>query len=150
MKNKKAVMAVVAIILLGAGFGGGYAFAKSQSPRGQFGTFNVNGQTVSFSGRTGGAGNATFRAGGAGANFANGQIISKDANGITIKMQDGSTKIILVGGSAQVAKQTTGTLDDLTVGENVTVTGTTNSDGSITAQTVSLRPAGFGTTTRMQ
>ncbi len=141
-------MAVVGIVLIGAGFGGGYAFAKSQSPK--FGTFamGANGQVVSFNGR-GGPGGATFRAG-ANGGFTAGEIISKDANGITVKMQDGSTKIILVGASAQIAKQTSGTLEDLSVGQNVMITGSTNSDGSITAATVSLRPAGFGTTTRQQ
>jgi len=147
MKNNKIVMAVAAVVLLGAGFGVGYAFAKSQAPaRGQF---FVNGQAANFAGRAGAAGNAAFK-GGANGGFTAGQIISKDANGITIKMQDGSTKIILVGGSAQIMKQASGTLDDLSVGEEVTITGSANSDGSITAQTVSLRPAGMGTTTRPQ
>ncbi len=136
------------VVLLGAGFGGGYVFAKSQSPRGAFGTFSVNGQTVQFAGGTGARG-GTFRTG-ANGGFTTGEILTKDANGITIKMQDGSTKIVLVGTSAQIMKQTTGTLSDLIVGQNVMVTGSSNSDGSITAQTVSLRPAGFGTTTRAQ
>jgi hypothetical protein len=148
MKNKNILFAIIGIALLGAGFGGGYAYAKSQSPRGQFGTFTLggNGGTVQFGGRAG----AGFRTGGANGGFSAGEIISKDANGITIKMQDGSSKIILVGSSAQIAKQTSGSLEDLSVGQNVMVTGTPNSDGSITAQTVSLRPASFGTTTRAQ
>jgi hypothetical protein len=151
MKNKNILFAIIGIVLLGAGFGGGYAYAKSQSPRGQFGTFTLggNGGAVQFSGRAAGTGSATFRAG-ANGGFSAGEIISKDANGITIKMQDGSSKIILVGSSAQIAKQTSGSLEDLSVGQNVMVTGTPNSDGSITAQTVSVRPAGFGTTTRAQ
>lgn len=148
MKNKKILLGVAAIVLVGAGFGGVYTFAKSQSPRAQFGSFSVNGQTVQFSGRAG-AGGASLRTG-ANGGFTAGEILSKDANGITIKMQDGSSKIVLVGSSTQIAKQTSGTLDDLSVGENVTVTGSQNSDGSITAQMVSLRPAGFGTTTRAQ
>src|SRR6185503_11265059 len=116
MKNKKVLGGIVAVLLIGVGFGGGFAFAKSQSPRG-FGSFTVNGQAVSFNGRGGAAGGAMFRTG-ANGGFSTGEIISKDANGITIKMQDGSSKIVLVGGSTQIAKQAAGTLDDLTVGQN--------------------------------
>lgn len=139
MKNNKAVMAVVAIVLLGAGFGGGYAFAKSQSP--MSGTFASN--------FPGGAAGGQFRTGtgmmGArGGNFIAGEILSKDASGLTIKMQDGSTKIILVGVSAQINKSALGTLADLSTGTNVTVTGTTNSDGSVTAQAIQIRPEGMG------
>ena len=148
MKNNKIVLAAAAIVLIGAGFGGGYTFAKSQSPRGQFAALGANGQMIQFSGK-GGPGGVTFRTG-ANGGFSAGEILSKDANGITIKMQDGSTKIVLVGASAQIMKQTSGSLDDLSVGQNVMITGSPNSDGSITAQTVSLRPAGFGTTTRVQ
>jgi hypothetical protein len=148
MKNKKIIGVVAALVLLGAGFGGGYAYAKSQSPRGQFGTFSVNGQAVQFGGRAGGA---TLRTG-ANGGFTAGEIITKDANSITVKMQDGSTKIILVGSSAQILKQISGTTDDLVVGQNVTITGSSNSDGSITAQSIQLHPAGMGlgTTTRTQ
>lgn len=136
MKNKKIVAAVVAVVLVGAGFGGGYTFAKTQSPaRGDFA--NANFQGGQFVAR--GAG--TMRTGG---NFIAGEILSKDTSGVTIKMQDGSTKIILIGSSAQINKNAAGTMDDLTAGTNVSITGTTNSDGSVTAQAVQIRPVGFG------
>ena len=74
--------------------------------------------------------------------FATGDIISHDDTGITIKMRDGSTKIILVPASAVVLKSSSGAPSDLSVGQSVTVTGATNADGSINAQTVQIRPAG--------
>ena len=138
-------MAVVAIVLVGAGFGGGFAFAKSQTPAGPYFAMGANmpdGQLT----RTMGMGNRMM------GGFISGEIISRDANTITVKTQDGSTKIVLVGGSAQIFKSETTTTDDLVVGENVTITGSTNSDGSVTAQSVQLRPAGLmmGSTTPRQ
>jgi hypothetical protein len=137
MKNKKIIAGVVAVILLGAGFGGGFVFAKSQTPI-MGGQFPMDGMNAQLGSRTGAPGGA-MRTGG---NFIAGEIISKDASGITIKMQDGSTKIILIGTSAQINKSAAGTLDDLAAGTSVTVTGTTNSDGSVTAQAVQIRPQG--------
>jgi hypothetical protein len=108
-------------------------YAKSQTPaRGQFAD---NGQVH------GGPGEGSARAG-ANGGITFGEIISKDETSVTIKMQNGSTKIVLVGGSAQVMKSTTGSLDDLAVGTQVTVTGAANSDGSVTAQSVQIRPEG--------
>ena len=39
---------------------------------------------------------------------------------------------------------TTGSMDDVSQGTNVTVMGTTNQDGSVTASTVQIRPMGEG------
>lgn len=131
--NKNLIIgAVIGVVVIGgAGFWGGMVYAKSQTPsRGQFSAQFANGQFGGGRGaRTGGG-------------ITAGQILSKDATSITIKMQDGSTKIVLLGSSTEVMKQASGTTDDLAVGTNVAVTGSANSDGSVTAQTVQIRPAG--------
>lgn len=137
MKNKKIGLAVAGVVLVGASFGGGYAFATSQTPTGPSFTMGANMPGGQFM-RTGGTGNRMM------GGFISGEILSKDANTITVKTQDGSTKIVLVGGSAQILKSEITTTSDLVVGENVTVTGSTNSDGSLTAQSIQLRPAGVG------
>lgn len=119
--------AVVVIIALSGSFYGGMQYQKSKAGgRGAF--------TAGAAGRTGGMGG-----------FATGDILSHDDTGITIKMRDGSSKIILVPASAAVLKSTSGSLGDLSVGQSVTVTGSTNADGSINAQTVQIRPAGMAT-----
>ena len=126
---------LVALLVIGGGaFYVGMTYAKSQTPaRGQFGNgqFTGNGQLPGGGMR-----------GGMNAGFTAGEIISKDETGITIKMQDGSTKIVLVSSSAQIMKSTTGSTDDLAVGNQVTITGLANSDGSVTAQSVQIRPKG--------
>ena len=81
----------------------------------------------------------------AGGGLTAGQIIAKDATSITVQMQGGSTKIVLVGSGTTVMKSTAGTLDDLSVGTNIAVTGTANSDGSATATMIQIRPQSAAT-----
>lgn len=132
--NNKIILGIVGLVLIVVAFYGGMTYAKSKVPsRGQFG----NGQFVANGQLTGGG----MRSGMNGGGFTSGEIISKDASSITIKMQDGSTKIVLVSGSTQVMKSTSGSLADLSTGTNVVITGSANSDGSITSQSIQIRPA---------
>jgi len=73
-----------------------------------------------------------------GGGVINGEITSKDGQSLTVKMSDGSTKIVIVAESTSYKKSTDAVATDLTVGENVTVIGTTNTDGSVTAKTVTI------------
>jgi Domain of unknown function (DUF5666) len=127
--NKKIVGIIVALIIVGGGaFYGGTVYAKNQVPtRGTFGG------TTGVAGRTGG------RTGGG---FTSGQIISSANGSVTIQEPSGSTEIVLVSSSTSILKSTSGSLSDLAPGANVTVTGTSNSDGSLTAQSIQIRPAG--------
>ncbi len=83
-----------------------------------------------------------------GAGFAAGEVIAKDETGITVKSPDGSTKIIFVTESTEVMNAEKGTVSDVVVGKNVMVNGTPNQDGSVTAQSVNIRPAGMAFPTR--
>lgn len=80
-----------------------------------------------------GGGNGNARGG-----FTAGSIVSNDGSTITIKMNDGSTKFVLYSGSTTIRKSAEGTSADLVAGENVVVTGSANSDGSITATQIQL------------
>jgi hypothetical protein len=128
-KTSLIVTAIIVLIVVGGGaFYGGIAYSKSQNTR------------PSFPGNFQGArGNRT---GANGANFVSGSIISKDATSITLQLPNNNgSKIIFYSGTTQIAKTTSGTADDLTTGTTVMVTGTTNSDGSVTAQNIQIRPA---------
>jgi hypothetical protein len=81
------------------------------------------------------------RIGGRGAGGANvGEIVSMDANSVTIKLQDGSSKIINLSSSTTYSKTDTASKTDLKTGDRIAAFGTPNSDGSITAQNIQVNP----------
>ncbi|MBI4778910.1 hypothetical protein HY797_00465 [Candidatus Falkowbacteria bacterium] len=137
MRNKILIGFIIAVIVVGVGsFYGGMLYGKGKSgvknsafnQRQGFGPNGVGGQA-----------RAGSRADGGG--FITGDIIAKDDKSITVKSADGGSKIIFLSDSAQIMKSVGGSTADLENGKNVMVTGSTNSDGSLTAQSIQLRPA---------
>lgn len=130
--NKSLIIAILILLVgLGAGFGSGIVIRNYQisKQRASFaeGNFQRNGA------------NATgTRMGGARA--VSGSILSVDDKGITVKLTDGSSKIVLLSDTTQINQAIAATKDDLKVGITVAVFGQTNSDGSITATNIQLNP----------
>lgn len=139
MNNTLIVSVIAAAVVFG---GGGYYFGM------QAGAAQTSARGAgTFAGRTGGPAGARFAGGGG----AFGTIVAKDATSITVQLATGTStasgsgsKIVLFDTSTQIGKTVAGSPGDLTVGQNVTVAGTANSDGSITAQSIQIRPAGTG------
>ena len=139
MSKNHIIGVVVAVLVVGGvAFYAGTAFGKGQAPAGQR-TFSAN-----FGG-AGAAGGFAGRGGRGGANggFTAGKIISAGNGSISIQMQNGSSsEIVLLGTNTQIMKSVAGSASDLTVGQNVTIQGTPNSDGSLSATSIQIIPAG--------
>lgn len=128
----KAVPIIISSVLVGGiGFFGGMQYGQSTknttTPNAsQRSTFRQNGQLG-----TGTNGNSGTM----------GEIVSNDNTSLTLKLANGGSKIVFFSNTTKITKTVDGETKDLITGKNVSVIGTTNSDGSITAKTIQLRPA---------
>lgn len=140
MKKKQIILMIIGgIILLGIGFGGGVFYQKKWGNKntvasGNFMNGAPNGQGTPPSGSEKG-----FRGTNGGGNVS-GEIISKADNSITVKTSDGSTKIVYFTDSTKITKSDTGNSTDLSVGTNVVVNGSTNTDSSIAGNMIRIEP----------
>lgn len=135
MKNN-LIIVILGVVIIGAGtFFGGMKYQQHKQPAvGQFGPGSRQGngnQTPS---------NGNNNANRTGFRPVAGEIISNDDKSITVKLQDGSSKIVLVNDKTTINKADEATKEDLKVGEKVSVFGSTNADGSVTAQNIQLNP----------
>ena len=131
--KKNSVVIVVAVFVAIAAFFGGMQYGKAQVSQRGAGTFAGQGQ-----GGRAGVGMGANRAGGG---FTNGVVLSMDDKSVTLKLPTGGSKIILLSDTTQVVKSVDGTKADIKTGVNLAVTGTANTDGSVTAQNIQIRPA---------
>jgi hypothetical protein len=138
MKTKETTMMVIAaIVIAAASFYGGMKYQESQRTaflRNNFGS--MMGQNNQ---RIGGTANGGMMRTNRGRPVI-GEIISMDTDSITIKQQDGSSKIVLTTDKTIFNKTAAVQKDEVRVGEQIGVFGIENSDGSYTAQNVQLNP----------
>ncbi len=128
MKNS-IVIAVILSIIVGAGaFFAGMKYQQGKQP--SFARQGGQGRTNAGQSQ----GNRTaFRP-------ISGEIINADEKSVTVKLQDGSSKIVLLTEKTALNKAAEASKTDLKVGEKVAVFGQENSDGSVTAQNIQLNP----------
>jgi Cu/Ag efflux protein CusF len=143
MKNINTIIVVAVILIVVAAAGGFFAglmYQKNQTSsltaveRGNFAA--RFGEQASQAGQNAQA----FRP-------VRGQVLSLSSNSMTVKMSDGSTKIVVLSASTTFAQSTKAALADVKTGDTVNVVGTANSDGSVTATDVQINPpmpGGFG------
>lgn len=140
MSKNIIIGAVIGIIAIGGlSFFAGTKVASSGPESTRGGNFPAGAQG-GFQQMGGGMGmNGGQRGGGqGGGGFVAGEVISKDAQSITIALQDGGSRIIFVTENTPVNKTVSGTAADIVVGEQVVVTGSTNQDGSVSAQSIQI------------
>jgi hypothetical protein len=143
-KQNNILIAIILIVIAGGGgFWSGMHYQTGKRP-------SFTGANGNFAGSTN-AGNR-FARGGAAGGVLFGTIIAKDAAGVTVKIgaQPGATstdaasgsRIVLISDATQIMKTESGSANDLSIGQSISVTGSANSDGSLNAQMIQLRPAG--------
>ena len=134
-KKHMMVWVVITVVLMGASFYAGSSHGKTAEQATLMQARSGMNGGMGGRNRFGGGGNVV------------GDVLSKDATSITVKTRDGSSKIVLYTGSTQILKTTAGVIDDVAVGSTVMVQGTQNTDGSVTATSVAIRPAQQDTNT---
>lgn len=130
MKNSIIITVIVALVVGGGTFFGGMKYQQGKQP-----SFMRQGGTGAQGTRTG-----TNSRMGTGFRPVNGEILSADDKSITVKLQDGSSKIVLISDNTSINQASQATKNDLKVGVKVAVVGQQNSDGSVTAQNIQINP----------
>jgi len=147
------IIVAVAVVVGGGAFFGGKAVGGGGTPTAQQAIKALQNMTAEERAQVfqNGAGNGAFGGGTRGANggtggFTTGTIVSGDSSSITVKLSGGGTKLVLFSPSTVIAVSKTGSASDLTTGQEVSVTGAANTDGSVTATRIQVgaiaRPTG--------
>lgn len=141
MKNNIIGALVIGVIVAGGAFYSGMQYQNGKNANlaqgrftggnggGQYGQFGQNGTSGRTGGRMMGAGGPSV-----------GSVLSKDDKSITIKLRDGGSRIVFFSPTTEVQRSATGTIADIAIGSDIVVSGAQNTDGSMTAQSIQVRP----------
>lgn len=155
MMNYKhiAVTGAIITIALAGGFYGGMKFNQSKIGSAAFnqerGQRSFQGQNnaergAMMNGQSDGAGGGPrgkmmgHGGSGQGRDGLVGEVIAKDDKSITIKTNDGGSKIIFYADTTVVDREVSSNMSDVNVGQKVRVRGAINADGSVAAQNIHM------------
>ncbi len=129
--NKKTITITIVLVIVSGVLG--FALGKY--------TAKPSFKKIGIEGRMGQDGNIDFsKMGGrqAGMRFQ-GEIMSRDGNSMTIRMRDNTgSKNVINPESVNVYKSIRGSMEDLTPGMSISITGKQNTDGSIESQSIQI------------
>ncbi len=147
MKNQQTITSIVVAVGVSAlSFLGGLKYAEmnpkiiSPSEYGAGGGYRMmdrNGQGGGTQQGTGRQGGTTMRNG---FRPVFGEILDIDGSTMTVKLTDGSTKIVVLTDKTTASTQTEAKVSEIKTGEKVSVMGTTNTDGTVTADSIQINP----------
>ena len=128
-----------ALVLAAVAFGGGFAVANAVAPKA---TIQPGGDGQGFNGQ--GFPNASGRPRNGFGGGASGTVGSVGADQLTITTQAGGSRLVLLTSTTAVTQVTAAqkALSDLAAGQTVTVVGSTNPDGSVTATRIIIGDVG--------
>lgn len=143
MKPKSFVTLLVAAVILGSVIGGalagGIAIGKGQSQGSQ--TNKYTSSLLSGLGNISGLGNFQFPGNNTGFNpgsrVTTGTVEKVEGNVATLDTSTG-TVLVNIGNSTSIEKIAEGSLGDISIGANITVSGNKNADGSIDARSITI------------
>ena len=140
MKNSVIAYIIIATLIGGAGgFLGGMKFQEQQRPSlsSRTGTRIMQGNT--FQGQNTN-GNMPIGKEGTMGRPVFGTVTSSDETSVTVSLEDGSSKIIMLSDQTTLTTSQSATKSDLKSGIKVSVIGKENTDGSLTATSIMLNP----------
>ena len=118
-------MHIIWVVVAIVAFGGGFLWGRVSVPA----------RTAGFAGARGLGGGRN----GAGGGFVAGTIEANDGTSLTVQLPNGNSENVFYSSSTQIIKPSPAVTSDLKPGTMVMVGGTTNSDGSVTAQSIQIR-----------
>ncbi len=131
---KKPTKIIISIVVAAGLFYGGFAYGQSISGGSQTASSAYGGARATRTGST----TSTAGGGFGGSMVTSGTVVSSDSSSVTIALKSGSV-VAFYSTSTPITMTTSGTPNDITDGANITVIGTANSDGSVTANSIQLR-----------
>lgn len=142
-KNTLLAVIVTALVVGAGSFFGGIQYGKGRalvnlSPEQMRTTFQRTGANIGSQAGNFRQGAITGRV-----NAVMGEIIAKDEQSITVKLQDGGSKIVFFSEQTIISKTAASTINELQVGENIVANGSVGQDNVFSATNIQLRPVGF-------